>query len=281
MKKRLLIIILAVLALGFMLQLLPGSNIALQTVDEETRREFLQEINRTVKAEGLEITVTEVFLDLNTIYVNGTARGKEKIVALEVTDKNDPEAADKVDGSRQQPKALPGTELEWGMHGLWSGGKWWHPAGDRFSVRFPHGLDLSQPGFNMVFYTSQGEKVVLEMPVKENLKDKVRVVPVNWKADLEGKRLEIREISFGLTYTAVQYQTRSSFAWRDMEFTLTDLTTGKTYRSAFGSLSGDGEKYTGEAAFEDPVPLPEGPVELKVRSKEGTVKKQISVVKSL
>ncbi len=280
MKKRLLLIVLAVAGFGFLLRMVSAPRITFQIADDETRREFVQEINRTVRAEGLDITVAEVLLDLNTIYVNGTARGKERIVALEVTGQNEPRAANNLDGMGKEPEALPGTELKWGMHGLWYGGKWWHPLGDRFSVRFPHGLDLTQPGFNLVFYTSLGERVVLDMTVNKKLRDRVKVVPVNWKADLAGKHLEIREISFGLTYTAVQYQTPSNFQWRETEFVLTDLTTGQTYHSTYGSLGGGGEGFTGEAVFEDPVPLPQGTVELMVRSGEDTVRKQINVVKS-
>ena len=268
MKKRLIVVILALAALWVFFQVVPSARGGFKIDNKEIQQEFLQAIDRTIKAKGLAITVKQVFTDINTIYVNGAVKGSEKVVAMEVLNS--------AGRSGEQSDVLPVTELKWGMHGLWAGGKWWKPFGDKFSVRFSHGLDLSQQEFMLVLYTSMGEQVVFDIPVKPELKESVRMVPLDRKIDFDGKHLVIKKLILGLTYTSLEYQTSSNYQWRNIEFILTDLNSGKRYKSGFGSMGGGGEQYAGETYFKS-VSLPEGPIRLTVRNTENNISSSIDV----
>lgn len=257
MKKWILFSAAALLAYWIIIQLITNGGDTFPGMTPEIEREFRQEINLTKKGKGLEVTLKEVLVDLNNVYLKGSVKGREKIVGIEIKDWVPVNALDDSD-------RLTGTKFKWGIRGLWLGGSWWRPFRESFSLQFPHEIKLEQSQFNFIFYTSLGEKVVFNIPINPELKNKVRSVIVNQEIDLEGHQITIEKIDFGLTQTVLKYNTRSNYKWSELKFSLTDLTTGKDYKSRGSSLAGGGKEFKGNTAFNGFVPVPKGKVKLTV-----------------
>ena len=170
---------------------------------------------------GTKIKLGKVLLDINGINFSIGAKGKDKIVGIEIK------------------RSLEDKEILRDIKGIWIGDRFVYEFGG-FGAGFGSVFDAGLPSNNfidpvyIICYLSNGEEVNFKVEDKKNIKGKTEIINVDKILDYNGSKIRVKRLIRGINYTSLSAV--SDLGFFDAKFYI--LQDGKVSEEPTGSGGG-------------------------------------------
>ncbi|EGO89224.1 hypothetical protein G8S49_08550 [Clostridium botulinum C] len=266
-KYRLLILILItffIICVTF--SLFKPKGILYDPITTPMKNNYTMKINKTEKLDNTNISLNEVLLDINEVYIKSHIWGKDKLVAIE---------------AKKNPKD---TSPLFAFTDLWIGGKLkFLPSSKGYfklplkdikiaSSNEPNTEDAIISPLYLSFYFSNGKSTTFKIEDNTNVKKSTKILNINKtiKLNINKKKplyLKFGQLIKGITYTALSVTT--TYYPKDIEITL--LVNKNEFKATSGGYGGG---IIGKIYFD---PIEENNIKIKVKNTETNEKEIIPI----